>query len=86
MRDCINIAHTFFSKSKLNISDETEKAYQICYTVIFKHSERVTSTNVFEFWCPKSVWNNNKNYYTKDGNQFFKKPKFIKVYQVDRII
>lgn len=52
-----------FNNQEIYILKETEKAFLLCYSKIVKRGTSMVSDHKeFSFWCPKSVWFNDRNF------------------------
>ena len=52
-----------FENGEIVILKETEKAFFMCYSKsIRRGTSMVSDKKEFTFWCPKSIWNNDRNF------------------------
>jgi len=76
-----------FNNKEIKILKETENAFFMCYTKVVKRgTSMVNDFQEFTFWCPKSVWfdekyftNGGHNHNPKNGSVIFNAPNFLKL-------
>ena len=62
-----------YKDGTIYIHTETEKAYLMTYQITVRRgTSMVSDTKSIEFWCPKSVWDNDKNF--KDEVNLYGEP------------
>lgn len=60
------------------IMRETEKAYLMNYSTVINVTKGRRKNQNFSFWCPKSVWEDDRNFFEMNGDLYFNKPSFLK--------
>ena len=68
-----------FNNQEIYILKETEKAFLLCYTKIVRRGTSMVSDHKeISFWCPKSVWYNDRNFiYDGKNPVIFNPPYFL---------
>lgn len=76
-----------FQCGEIVILSETEKAFYMSYTKkVRRGTSKVIDRKEITFWCPKSVWFNDQNFYNggdsyieSNGPVVFNPPHFLKI-------
>jgi len=74
----VYISTGFNKMSEISILGETAKAYLIAYTKYIPQGyTKPAKANEYTYWIPKSIWDNDKWFYTDYTNtMFFTIPEF----------
>jgi hypothetical protein len=66
-----------FNNQEIYIIEETEKAFLMCYEKKIKRGMTIDRKEI-TFWCPKSVWFNDKNFINSGNTHDSSKPVTFK--------